>query len=666
MKRAIVLALAMVGCQQTATVTTSAFLGTNDIVLADQLSADGALTEAGTESVNRYLVVTSTNSNELRVLDLQSPSTPSVGRTALRGPNPLEALSIPVLDRPTDLSIDTRYENGVRRKGALVYVTRQGSTEVSIVGMEPGELRELRRLATPAPVTAITNLMADATNSRLFVATFDGLSSSVLSVAMPGTSKALRTVSAAELTKRMTTRLRVDGASILALLALPGLPGRVVNGRPFCAGAASTCLVVSSRRLSDLEVTTSMVDLETLESVKLEFESPVRALLTAERQLEATGTDAPLPGALVYGVLDEGACASPRCGGVAAVDTRSGAGSFVAPIVDGVPSRPVRWSDGIVRGVSVIAGGEVPSATGELETVSLLGVMTMSNGEIVFFDGLTMSLLERDTTAASLSAATASVAGPWVAGPVISGGDSTGATLTATIGDGAVRTQRITVTWKGELGTAAIGSGVSSSFSSAALASRLRVGDRLTFSGTGCGEASITSVAGRLIQFTPALGCSSSLVTARAGATEPLVITGSLDGFLGRSAPGTTFSTGTPFMRVPGVAAAAAKLVLPFGTQTDTSPPAPGTNWGFDVIGSQLPLVSVIDPSLFTIQASQACVDVSRGTLTQLQLPGSVVFDALRGRVFSVYPSSNVVAEYDAKRVVPGGIGPSQGVSCYR
>mgnify|MGYP001010792289 CR=1 FL=1 len=63
---------------------------------------------------------------------------------------------------------DTRYEAGVRRKGSLLYAMRQGGAELSIVGVEPTELREIRRLPLPAPLTSMANLQgADLRDAKL-------------------------------------------------------------------------------------------------------------------------------------------------------------------------------------------------------------------------------------------------------------------------------------------------------------------------------------------------------------------------------------------------------------------------------------------------------------------------------------------------------------------
>lgn len=661
MKRLVLLGLTLLGCQSATGTSPSSFTGPNDLVFIDALS-NGRLAEEGTESVNRFLVVTATNTNELRLLDLKSPTATQVVREPVRGPNPLETLSIPVLDRPTALSIDTRYEDGVRRKGALLYATRQGGPELSIVGVEPSELRELRRLPLPAPVTALTNLMVDAATSRVLVATFDGDVATVHELRLPADARTLRSRTTASLAAALTTKLQVRGESIVAMLAVPGLPGRTLGGRPFCAQPTDACLAIATRRLAGADGTSSLIDLATLEAAPLAFPGPVRKLQTNDRPLASVGGSAPAPGSILYGVLDEEACGSFRCGGVAAVDVRQGGpDGFGALEADGLATRPVRWNDGLVRGLTVTTGGELPNlgADGGVDAKTLLGVVTMSNGEILFFDGLTLSLIEQDATPATLGTARFN-GDPWLEGPSISEGTPASAVLRATVKDGALRTQLLTISWQGELGAAALEAGARS-FSSRELAARVLTGDRLTFAGEGCASATVTAISGSLVQFSPAPGCPATRVSVKAGPAAPFVIAGSVEGFLGRAAPGATFTLrGTPFIRIPGVPLSDPNLVIPFGRGTDTVTPAEGASWTVEVLGNNAPLVSIIDPALFTVQAQGAVCP------QQLQLPGSAAFDPVRGRVFLAYPSSNLVAEFDARRAVRGPIGPNQGVTCHR
>lgn len=666
----ILAALVFTACTQGPTATANGFVGANDMVLVDLLDG-GALVGEGNVGVNRFLFVTSTNTNELRVLDLRVPTANGITRAALKGPNPLETLSIPVLDRPTSLSLDTRYVDGVRRKGSLLYVTRQGGAEVSIVGVELSELREVRRVPMPAPVTAVANLMPDAVTSRLWVATFDGTNAAVLELTIPGAASELRKKTTAALVSSLTPRLQIRGASIIAMRAMPGLAGRTLAGRPFCADPAKPCLAISTRGAAGAEGSTSLVDLTTLETAPLQFPGPLRVLSTSDGRLEGTGADegaiAPPPGAIVYGVLDEEACGSFRCGGVAAIDTRGAAGvdGFGVLRADGAPTQPLRWNDGLVRGLSFVAGGRVRLATatdGGLGAFPVLGLMTMSNGDIIFFDALTMSLLDQDTTAASLGAGRFSGSTTaWLEGPTISSGTAESAQLLATVKDGAYRAQTITVTWQGDLTPTpglTMPAGLSTSFSAPSIAGRLAVGDVITFSGLGCTTASVTGVTGATVQFAPATTCAATNAVIRAGPSAPYVIFGSVDGFLGRASSGSEFrSTSAPFVRIPGVDVSAPGLVIPFGTAADTQPPATGVSWSFELVSGLAPLVSVIDPGLFT---------TTTNCPAQLQLPGATVFEPVQGRVFTAYPSANVVSEFDPLRVIRGGIGPNEGVSCYR
>ncbi|MBL8921557.1 MAG: hypothetical protein JNJ54_22040 [Myxococcaceae bacterium] len=647
----LVLSLTFLGCQQPGVSTASAFVGANDLVLVDWL-VDGALADGGTESVDRFLFVTSTNTNELRVLNLDSPTAVGARRLAITGPNPLETLSIPVLDRPTGLSLDTRYEEGARRKGSLLYVTRPGGAEFSIVGVELAELRELRRVSTPAPITALTNLMVDAQTSRVWVATFDGEDASVLELVLPASARGLRARTTASLVGALSTRLRVSGASISAMLAVPGLEGRAVNGRPFCANPAKPCLLMATRRLAGAEGTTSLIDPETLEAVPLLFPGPVRSLAISDRAVE--GVDGTSPGAVVFGVLDEEACGGSRCGGIAAIDTRRsrpGAPAFGPLQVGGLEPRPLRWSDGLVRGVSIVGGGRVKNVTveGGIATPGLLGVLTMSNGEIVFFDGLALSLIDQDPAASVIGRGFYS-GDPttWLEGPKIVSGGAKDAELAATLVDGRLRSQTITVTWQGDL-TSGVGvplSGdVGRSFTAPLLAPFTLPGDALVFiGGSSCPAAVVTAVAGDSIQFAPATACGATSVVIRAGAMAPYVVRGSVDGLLGRASSGQSLSAGG--------------LVIPFGIAADTQPPATGVSWSFEVEGALAPMVSRIDTTLFTV-ANQC-------PTTPLQLPGAVVYEPVRHRVFLAYPSSNLVAEFDPVRANRGGMGPNEGVVCHR
>jgi hypothetical protein len=678
--------LGLSACTQMTTASNNAFVGPNDLLLVD-LVQDGALVGEGIEGINRFLFITSTNSNELRVLDLKSPTATSVIREPLKAPNPLETLSIPVLERPTSLMLDTRYEGSVRRKGSLLYAMRNGGAELSIVGVEPTELRELRRLPLAAPLTAMANLMDDARTSRIWLATFDGADSAVLELSLPASAPELRAKSTKELVGALATRVKIPGASVSAMVAIPGVVDRTVSGRPFCADPAKACLAIATRPISGAPGKTSLLDPATLETVELAFVGPVRGLTVVDRSVVASDGEAggacmtnrdcrstqscsagqckPAPGAILYGTLDEETCGSPRCGGVSAVDTRTGVtGRFEVLVVDGAPSQPLRWSDGLVRGLSVVPDAQLRSITsdGGVATFPLLGTLTMSNGQIVFFDASTLSLIDLNRATSTLSTATYfGSRTTFLEGPAISSSNGASGVLTASILDGALYDQTITITWQGELtprGGVSLQRQDTSSFAAAGLTARIQPGDTVSFTGTSCPVATVTGVSAARVQFAPTIGCDATAAVVRAGSAAPFVVMGSLDGYLGRASAGGTFSLDRPrFLRIPGTNATTPGLVIPFGRGTDTQPPATDVSWSFEVISNITPHVAVIDPSLFTVTSS--CP-------TQLQLPGALAYEPLRARVFLAYPSANLVAEFDARRASAGGLGPNEGVLCHR
>lgn len=636
-------AVLLFGCPQNTTSAANAFVGANAMVLVDLL--DGGVRETD-DNFNRFLFVTSTNTNELRVLDLKPASATGTAATKepLRAPNPLETLSIPVIDRPTGLSLDTRYEAGIRKKGSLLYVIRQGGAELSVVGVEPSELREVRRIPVGAPVTAVTNLMPDTSTSRVWIATFDGSRSTVLELTLPASARDLRQRSTAQLVSSLTVRLQIQGEAISALLAVPGLENRTAGGRPFCNDPSKACLAIATRRLAGVDGSASLVDPSTLSSVALDFPGPIRGLSMIDSKVDDRPESS--PGALLFGVLDEEACGSSTCGGLAAVDTRTAASSRF-PAVD---QQPIRGGAGLVRSVSIVAGAQVRnlSVDGGIDAAPVVGLISRSNGELSFFDPLTLKSIDLDPAQSSLGEGTWSVDPTgWLEGPRVSSGRQ----LTATIRDGALRSQTISVTWQGEVGAVALSGDVSSSFVAGTLARHLTSGDALTFTGgAGCPAATITGIVGDVVQFTPSIGCGATGVQVRAGGSRPYVIRGALDGLLGRAASGTTFQ--------------AAGLVIPFGTAADTQPPAAGASWTFDVLSGTTPLTSVIDPNLFSTSTTTTTCPLN--VVGALQLPGGVVFEPLRGRVLVAFPSTNVVAEFDPLRVGAGPIGPNEGVICYR
>ena len=135
------------------------------------------------------LFVTSTRSNEVRVLDLE----PRLGlqRDFVRAPNPLSPLSIPTLPAPVELATPIRYGPlGQPLQGDWVFARGAGSSSVSIVGAVncPQQLKEFGRIS-PRPdsvVTALTSrLTADDRQAQLYFATFDGTDTTLWELILP-------------------------------------------------------------------------------------------------------------------------------------------------------------------------------------------------------------------------------------------------------------------------------------------------------------------------------------------------------------------------------------------------------------------------------------------------------------------------------------------------
>jgi hypothetical protein len=96
-RRALVAALVLLcACSSRTAAPPARISGVNDIALVDNL-----------------LFITSTDRNELRALDLGEPEfiVNLVARDFVRAPNPLEPLSIPVLDRPVGIARDVRWKD---------------------------------------------------------------------------------------------------------------------------------------------------------------------------------------------------------------------------------------------------------------------------------------------------------------------------------------------------------------------------------------------------------------------------------------------------------------------------------------------------------------------------------------------------------------------------
>ena len=422
---------AAVACTTGTTNSSANLNGSHDLVLVDQPEGDYLAAKSNNPDGGpylvvgmpaRYLYVTSTETNELRILETYV--TGLTNRRFVRAPNPLESLSVPVLDRPTMLAADEgRNSEGSRVTGAYVYAARPGAAEVSVVSIARQTQLGGKPMATPAPVSAIGAWMdvdptdRDPTTSapenllpattRLFVATWDGDFASVYSAQLATNSPQIDHLDFNRL-------VLIAQTPITAMLVVAPLSSRTLDGAPFCN--LKPCLALATRQNAGAGGQTILLEPETGRSARLSFKGPVRYLT---RSTNASR---------VYGILDEQACGGPACGGVVAVDVVAGttAAGFPGSLdALGLPMVPLQ-SLGLITGLTLAEGGTVGQLTevaptdggtidgaeALLQQYDELGAFSSSNGIITFFSGFGGSIIDYDGRRSIVGGAAVRLPGP--------------------------------------------------------------------------------------------------------------------------------------------------------------------------------------------------------------------------------------------------------------
>lgn len=409
------------GCSETQTSTTRAELaGTYDLAL-----------------VGRYLFVTSSDMNELRVLDLESSP-----RNFVQAPNPLEPLSIPVLERPSNLTRDVLYEvssgqvvEGVG--GPYVYARSFGSQEISVVAADPAFFQERHRVTTQGLVTAFAGragdeIIRDSRNlggSVLYYAEQVGLDAKLVRVEFPKPDELTRD----SVITPQSLSLNLTGMTVTALLVLPppaGQPGQerlVVATRGTTGSGGETFRVLVDNGVATREVT-------------YDFGLPVRRLAThsqadklsdedwhscsfdrdvANRELE-NPPSALATGQYVFGILDESSCGGQQgCSGVVAVDAATGVRATDAT---GLPMLPITVGGSLPTGLTLGASMDVnlpclittPPETDRVVPIvkrPLVGIVPSSNGTITLFDAVRMRPFDLDPADAASTLALVDITG---------------------------------------------------------------------------------------------------------------------------------------------------------------------------------------------------------------------------------------------------------------
>jgi hypothetical protein len=440
----LALGAGLLSCSESLTTRTSAGLaGTYDLALA-----------------GRYLFVTSSDRNELRVLDLQGSP-----RDFVRAPNPLEALSIPVLDRPSNLTSDVVFaveilkdregEGGQEISRQLVqdtappyvYARSFGSREISIVAShdlsvedDPVRFQERHRLTGEGLVTALAargpvrertrtqatedTVVSDVVSasfgqSVLYYAVQTGRDAKLYRVALPAPSQLTKE----SILTPQPLELALTGSTVTALLVLPppaGQPGQ-------------ESLVVATRSTTGASGETFRVEVNNTQATRgitYAFEAPVRLLATHPRaevtkenwyqcSFDPESRDAsgePLPpaplagGQYIFGVLDENSCSNQQsCSGVVAVESATGARATDAT---GLPMLPISVGQALPTGLVMAEAVDVrlpcqiqvdPVRVLPIVNRPLVGIVPASNGTITLFDAVRMRPFDLDAAGASAS-----------------------------------------------------------------------------------------------------------------------------------------------------------------------------------------------------------------------------------------------------------------------
>ncbi len=357
--------------------------------------------------VGDRVFVTSSGNNELRVLELKDDFNE---RQFARAPNPLEALSIPVLKRPEALTRDVRYDDeGSEVAGPYVYARSNGSTEISVVAADPSLQREVRRLSTSelskslplpstGPVTAFAARGPDESGlSTLYYATQEPTGAWLWQLRLPGPQALLEGATVAAPERLMDLPANVAVSSILTM---PG-SGEIAVATRGAAGVSGKSFLMNLRNSTMRELNFGAQVLQLATHPKVDYVVPnfkYRNPKNPEEILTRDDDRTLKPGERIFGILDASSCGGqPQCTGVLAVEADTGlvAKDFSGRDELGNPAflydmLPISGGAGLPMGLSLSRNTRLllQSGTRSVQTLPLLGIVPLSNGQILFFDAV--------------------------------------------------------------------------------------------------------------------------------------------------------------------------------------------------------------------------------------------------------------------------------------
>ena len=644
---ALVVGFATLRCTPTGGTSIASLTSAKRMVWVDELPTDGGFASADAGIVGRYLLIASTDTNELRVLNLFRLGLN--GRAYLPAPNPLEALSVPVVDRPQLVASDVGItDTGRRVTGKYVYTAAVAGTQLSVVDVSPDQFVSMTRypLSLGTPLSAMvgwmgTNLKGLPATTRLYIATLDGTDGVISYLDFPTTGPG-RGAAIAKATPSFF--MRFPGEAVVSMVVLPPF-ARTYDGKPFCA--TSSCIAVALRKGATGR--SLLIDLGTRETAILGFPGPLSTLSESS------------DGVRLYGVLARDKCDDESCGGVIGVDTSLGAppkGFELIRDFTGKPMRPLGTSL-YPRDVTVALGGAIYQTmldadgglTAGQQEYGSLGMFTTGVGYVVPFDANRGALIDFDGRRPSLSAAalyipmldsndagyfstinatvTTDIVGPPDAsvysstqyrftvapdaGFTLDGGPSDDLTnitpSVLTIADGYFVSQVFSATYEGIITgfytlEAKPSDGKSLRYPEG-YQSRLALGDTVIFATSegdagyiDCGNSPIVAFdAGHLdVREVPsACGGAQAAYTVRAGPVSPIVVEGTIEGYLGRTDVGRTFTVDRIYSTYPqNYDGTHSALVMQLGT----IPQKRGSYWAFQLAGYLAPYSMTVSSSL--------------------------------------------------------------------
>ncbi|MDY7230872.1 hypothetical protein [Hyalangium rubrum] len=631
--------------------------------------------------VGSYVFVTSTDRDELRVLDLGADP-----RDFVRAPNPLEPLAIPVLDRPTYLARDVAYDaEGKEVYGPYIYARSDGAREISIVAAAPEYLREANRVS--AQVKAQTG--------RGFVTAFaargpqDGRAESILYYATQSATEVTlyrqlvrgpdAITKGSPLPDAAQEVLSLPGETVAALLVLP--PSAEFGPEP---------LVLATRGIQGTAGRTFRMDAANpaQPAVSLAFSAPVRLLATHSqvadtyfganpdntvddatdaREVEAAcGVDTTLPvkrtlraGEYVFGVLDESACGGGTgCTGVLAVESSTGA---VAIDSTNNPMLPIRAGGGLPTGMALVAQSQVQIRCKEVRQVQqrpLVAIVPTSSGQITIFDATKLRPFDFNTE------------GPLRSGSAVVDAAGTAKTLTRSVdayvevalANGASRNDTFRIVYQGPLppprdritnrAESCSDTGCAFKVGSETEARFLLIDDLITLEG-GTATCELPVVSKTLNAETPpqvVLGtgpvpenCADfQRFSLRAGPTTPtpFAVYSDTTGFETRMALGETVTLAGDYLFHPpdfnpALPPFRAQIKLANVEDTAAAPLLRGDQYSVSTTSS-------FEPHIFEVEISSLA-----GGLSDFRLPGPVAHTRVGGTDFAyiAYPSADAILQ---------------------